>query len=137
MIDYAALRAELRLPAEVQRGQPVPLVLVVRNTSDRPVWLQFGDSTYAFDFTVGRPDGEEVWSRRFRLRGDAIPAILRLIPIPAGDSVRFTDTWDQRGNGGARVSPGMYTVRGTFDTQEDLDRPDDMKTQPGSLTIAP
>lgn len=135
VVDYSAFRAELRVPSKVEVGRPVPLELVVRNTSDRPVWLIMGDSAFAFNFIVSGPDGAVVWNRARGLEG-AVPLILIERPVPAGDSVRFSDTWNQLSNTGRRISPGTYSVRGTLNTQEDRENPEDMKTDPTPITLS-
>lgn len=134
VVDYSAFRAELRVPSTVEAGRPVPLELVVRNTSERPVWLIMGDSAFAFNFIVTGPHGAVVWSRAHAMHG-TVPAILVERPVPPGDSVRFSDTWDQRSNTGWRVPPGTYSVRGTLDTQEDRENTEDMRTDPTPFTV--
>jgi hypothetical protein len=135
VIDYRALTIDLRMPAKVPYGEPVPVELVVRNTSDRPVWLETGDSTYAFDFIVAGPDGKEIWRRLHSMQGDPIPASLRRQAIAPGESVRFQGTWNQRSNSGSEVNPGTYWVQGTLDTLEDRSDPVDMRTATKSFTI--
>jgi hypothetical protein len=135
VIDYRALTVDLRLPAKVSYGKPVPVELVVRNTSDRPVWLETGDSTYAFDFIVAGPDGAEIWRRLHSMQGDPIPASLRRQAIAPGESVRFQGTWNQQSNGGRQVDPGTYWAQGTLNTLEDRSNPVDMRTTTKSFTI--
>ena len=135
VVDYSAFRAELRVPSEIEIGRPVPLELVVRNTSDRPVWLKMGDSTFAFNFIVSGADGAVVWDRARGL-GEVIPLISIERPVPPGDSVRFSDTWSQLSNAGQRIAPGTYSVRGTLNTQEDPENPEDMKTASRPITVS-
>jgi hypothetical protein len=135
--DYSALTATLRPPSTVAHGQPVEFELVVQNVSDRPVWLETGDSTYAFDFIVTNRDGSEIWSRLHSMRGDPIPAILRRRVIAPGDSVRYQGTWNQRSDSGRKVNPGTYWVQGTLNTHEDRSDSVDMRTATKSFIIVP
>jgi hypothetical protein len=135
VVDYSALTAELQMSPEIKLGQPVRLELVVKNNADRPLWLEFGDSTHAFDVAVTDLNGREVWNRSLAIRGQPNYAMLRRIPIPPGQTVRFADIWDQRTNGGSRVSPGSYSVQGTLDTDESRETRVDMITSPKTLII--
>jgi hypothetical protein len=89
--------------------------LVVRNVSDRPVYLGTGDSASTFDFVVTHEDGTEVWNR---LHGQIIPLILIERVLKPGQTIRFRDIWDQRSNRGRRVRPGTYSVHGALSTNE-------------------
>ena len=113
----------------------MPVRLAVRNTSGRPVWLETGDSTYAFDIVVTDSRGTEVWTRLRSRRADAVPAIIRSYPIAPGDSVLYTDRWDQRTNAGKQVGPGLYRIWGVLDTHEDVKDSRDMRTPPGTMRI--
>lgn len=135
--DYAALKVEIDVPSQATRGRPLPLRLVVHNSSSRPVWLETGDSAYAFDFVVSDSMGAEVWSRLHSRRSDPVPMIIRSHPIAAGDSVVFTDSWSQRTNGGEAVTPGRYWVRGTLDTHEDRKNEADVRTAARTIAIEP
>ena len=56
------LRVEVRCPAgPVASGEPLPLTLVVTNTSDAPVELHF-TSSQRFDFEMRSSSGMSVWS---------------------------------------------------------------------------
>jgi hypothetical protein len=135
VIDYSALVAEVRTPSAVSSGQPVSLRLVVRNTSNRPVWLEIGDSTYAFNLIVAESDGVEVWNRLQSMRNGPIPAILKTYAIAPGDSVQFQDTWDQQADHGRQVAPGTYSVRGALNTNQDRSDRFDMTAQGKILSI--
>jgi hypothetical protein len=135
--DYAALQTKVDVPSGPAGRRPLPLRLVVHNSSKRPVWLETGDSSYAFDFVVSDSLGAQVWSRLHSRRSDPIPAIIRSRPIAPGDSVVFTDVWDQRTNAGDLVRPGSYWVRGTLNTHEDRKNEVDMRTAAHPLVIEP
>jgi hypothetical protein len=137
VMDYAALKAKVDVPLHAPRGAAVPLRLVVHNSSDSPVWLETGDSAYAFDFVVSDSSGAQVWSRLQSRRNDPVPMIIRSRPIAPGDSVVFTDSWNQRTDGGDPAMPGRYSIRGTLDTHEDLKIESDMRTPAQSMQIGP
>jgi hypothetical protein len=136
VMDYAALKVKVDVPSHVARGAAVPLRLVVHNSSSRPVWLETGDSAYAFDLVVSDSLGAQVWSRLRSRRDEPIPMIIRSRPIAPGDSVMFTDLWDQRTNAGNPAMPGRYSIRGTLDTHEDRKSAVDVRTTPKWLVIA-
>ena len=137
VIDYRAFRGKVYVPLQATYGQPIPVRMAVRNTSDRPVWLETGDSAYAFDIVVTDSAGAEVWSRLRSRRADAIPAIIRSHPIAPGDSVLYTDWWDQRTNAGKQVAPGLYRIRGVLDTHEDAESVADMRTARETVRVVP
>jgi len=135
VFDYSALIAELQIPSATRPGEPVPLILVVRNTSNRPVWLETGDSTYAFNFMVTGPDGVEIWNRLHSIPSGPIPAILKTYALAPGDSVKYQETWNQQTDRGRRVTPGTYSVRGALNTNQDRSDEFDMATESKILTI--
>jgi hypothetical protein len=135
--DYAALKVKVDVPSHSTGGRPLPLRLVVHNSSRRPVWLETGDSAYAFDFVVSDSLGTEVWSRLHSRRSDPIPMIIRSRPIAPGDSVVFTDLWNQRTNAGDPARPGRYWIRGTLDTHEDRKNEVDVRTAAKAMVIKP
>ena len=117
-LNESALSMILHLPSEVKAGEPVPLSLVVRNTSQQPVYLETGDSTTTFDVRVMDQSGKTVWRRMHERESLAALHEQNLAP---GEEVQFADTWDQRSNAGARVPQGKYEVHGTLDAQGDRD----------------
>lgn len=135
--DYAALEVKVDAPSQSARGQPLPLRIVVHNSSRRPVWLETGDSAYAFDFVVSDSLGAQVWSRLHSRRNDPIPMIIRSRPIAPGDSVVFADLWNLRTNAGDRALPGRYWLRGTLDTHEDRKNEVDVRTAAKPMVIEP
>jgi hypothetical protein len=111
-----SLRLSLDLPRTIRAGAAVPISVRVENTTDRTLDLYLRGRTIAFDLVVSDEGGEIVWRR---LEGEVIPAILRIEPLPAGESLTLEATWDQRTNAGDPVDPGMYTVRGELLTESD------------------
>lgn len=136
VIDYSALALELRVPSAVGYGQPVPLTLLVRNTSARPVWLETGDKDFAFTFSIALTGDVAVWNRLHSLSGPRL-TILKMHAIAPGDSMQFQDTWDQQDDRGTQVAPGTYVVRGALNTQQDASDRFDMTAPSKTFTITP
>jgi hypothetical protein len=111
-----SLRLSLDLPRTVRAGAAVPISMRVENTTDRTLDLYLRGRTIAFDLVVTDSAGEIVWRR---LEGEVIPAILRIEPLRAGESLNLEAVWDQRTNAGDAVAPGMYTVHGELLTESD------------------
>jgi hypothetical protein len=101
------------------------------------VWLETGDSAYAFDFAISDSLGAQVWSRLHSRRGEPVPMIIRSRPIAPGDSVVFTDSWHQRTNAGVPAMPGRYWIRGTLDTHEDRKDEIDVRTDAKPIVVEP
>lgn len=104
------------------------MTLRARNTGGSPLELYLRGRAIAFDILVAREDGAVVWQR---LRGQTIPAILRVETLASGQVLELRDVWDQRDNAGQRVAPGRYTVRGMLPTDE----PEPLSTPPAPLHI--
>jgi len=109
-----SLRLTVRVPSEARVGRPVPVVLHVMNSGDRPLDLYLRGRTIAFDVVVTRDDGAVVWRR---LEGEVIPAILQLKTLAPREVMELRAEWNQRTNRGRRVSPGRYAVRGVLLTE--------------------
>jgi hypothetical protein len=110
------LRLRIQAPDHVPAGEPIPISLHLENISDRTLDLYLRGRTITFDLVVADAAGEVVWRR---LEGEVIPAILRIEPLPAGESLTLEASWDQRTNAGDPVDPGMYTVYGELLTESD------------------
>jgi len=135
--DYPALKVKVDVPSHSTRGEPLPLRLVVTNSSTRPVWLETGDSAHAFDFAISDSLGAQVWSRLHSRRSEPVPMIIRSRPIAPGDSVVFADSWHQRTNAGVAATPGRYWIRGTLDTHEDRMDEADVRTAAKPTMLEP
>ncbi len=109
-----SLGFELVVPAEVRVGEPVPITLRLTNASDRPLELHLLGRTIAFDISVARESGPEVWRR---LEGAVIPGILRVEVLAPGQTLELRDVWRQRTGAGEPVGPGTYTVQGILPTE--------------------
>jgi hypothetical protein len=113
---------DLVLPTVAPQGTDVPIVVRVRNASDRPLDVIFMGRTIAFDIVVAGPDGTVVWRR---LQGAMIEQILQVRTMTPGESLELRDTWK------AAVPPGRYTVRGAIPT----DQPQPFRTPEGVIDI--
>ena len=100
-----SLRFEIDIPPAVPNGEPVPIVLRVRNVGDKPLELYLTGQPIAFDITITRADGTQVWRR---LEGAAISAILRIEVLGPREVLEFKDAWDQRQDDGKPAGPGVY-----------------------------
>jgi uncharacterized protein (DUF58 family) len=105
-----SMRVELVVPSKVAVGQPVPMTLRIRNTSDRPITLYLQGRPVGFDLVVEQPDGEVVWRR---LEGATVSAILGVRTLAPGEVLDLEESWKQQTRAGRRVKPGDYSVSGS------------------------
>ena len=124
-----SVRLWIEAPAEVRRGEPLPITLRVRNLLTRPVTLEHGGRPLTFDLIVTRPDGTQVWSR---MHGRGVLNIQWSTTLQPGETLEFTESWDQRANNGTPVAPGTYSVRGAL-----VAVPGNPTTEPRPLLIRP
>lgn len=124
------MRLEITVPAEVRRGDSVPVILRLVNDADTAAEVALQGRPVAFDVTVTHPNGLRVWRR---LAGETVTAILQLRTVPAGESLDFLTAWDQRSATGAPVPAGEYEVKGTIPS----DPPTEFRSGPAKLTILP
>ena len=109
------IRLTLRIPERVRAGIVVPIIMLVENTSAKPLELYVRGREMTCDFVVRAPGGDIVWRR---LEGEVIPAILRLEVLLPAQPIAFRDSWDQVGYSGDLVAPGVYSVTGAVLTDE-------------------
>jgi hypothetical protein len=124
------MRVEIEVPAEVGRGDSVPILLRLVNDADTAVDVALQGRPVAFDVTVTRAGGEQVWRR---LAGETVTSILQLRTLAARESLEFRTSWDQRSDAGAPVPPGEYVVRGAIPS----DPPSVLRSGPAKLRILP
>jgi hypothetical protein len=122
-----SLSFTLVAPHTVRRGEPVPVVLHLTNTSARTVNLYLTGRTIAFDIIVTGADGHVVWHRLEHVTGQQIVQVKTLAPR---ETFELKDVWHQRTNAGARVSPGDYTLTGVIPTDRES-----LRTVPVPLRI--
>ena len=100
---------ELIAPSEAKRGQPVEIVLRVRNDGAKAVDFELSGRPVGFDIAIETDDGTEVWRR---LDGEAVASALMLVTLQPGEARDFTERWLQQDRAGDPVTPGRYVVRG-------------------------
>ncbi|MBA3343647.1 MAG: hypothetical protein H0T48_17660 [Gemmatimonadaceae bacterium] len=101
------LTLQLIAPATVRRGRRIPFKLRVGNASDTSLDLYLRGREPTFDIVVTDAEGARVWRR---LEGAVIPAVLRVLPMRAGEVLVLKAGWDQRGSTGEIVESGDYLV---------------------------
>lgn len=133
-IPLQSLALWLKVPAEVQAGETVPLKLKVKNTGKCTFKLSLGGLP-AYDFVVTKLDGTEVWRW---LYGQPIRlAIVEKILQPS-EELAFRANWNQRDNDGNPVPPGTYFVQGVLTVLPDGKVPSQqLKTERERLIILP
>lgn len=99
-----------------QLGTPILMELIVSNEeSNEPVKLTFY-SSQRYDFIIIK-EGEEIW----RWSKDKLFAMmLEEIVLAPGESLHYTETWDQMDNKGERVLSGRYEIVGVFKTLPEI-----------------
>lgn len=118
------------VPERVRSGEPVPIVLRVTNTTERPVVLYLQGRPIAFDLIVRSAGGDTIWRR---LEGATVTAVLAVKQLKPRGTLEFQDVWNQQSNNGAPVPPGRYFITGELPT----DKPAPFRTPPAALTIVP
>ena len=92
-------------------GAPVTFTLTVSNPTDAPVTLPMGEPLA--DFRVTAASGAEVWRWS---HGKFFRAILFFCTFGPGETVTFSEQWDQRNIQGQQVPAGTYLVTGELGT---------------------
>lgn len=95
---------------DLDRGRGIPLRVVVRNRSDRPLQIPMGGQQ--FDFRIYR-NGQLVWNWAHE---KAFIMILQQRTLEPEEEIVYTALWNMRNNEGQPVEPGRYVVRGMFVT---------------------
>ena len=88
-------------------NEPITFELLIANALNEPATLTAGSSCTAVVFEVSDSARRRVWGS-----ADNIACIQMLQPrtYAALETVRESDTWDQRDSDGAFVQPGTYQV---------------------------
>lgn len=131
------LAVSLDLQSQARVGETIPLKLIVRNVSDRPVELALGGQeadgfALSHDFVATLPGGTEVWRWR---HGGVAQSILSFKALEPGEELVLMGEWDQRDDQGQNVAPGTYLVRGVF-TEGDPPDVQTLETEPSTLSIS-
>jgi hypothetical protein len=94
------LQFSLSVPLSARVGERVPVVLRLRNVSDRPVEAHFVGRTIAFDIVVESANGAVAWRR---LGAGAGQSILQLKTLAAGETLEWRDHWMPKAAGHYRI----------------------------------
>lgn len=110
-MSQAPARLDLEAPTRATAGEPVALVLRLRNpTADsQTVYLRGREIT--FDLVVTDSAGRPVWRR---LEGAVIPAMLQVRTLAPGEVVVLATAWSGRDQDGAPVPAGRYELRASL-----------------------
>ena len=123
-----SLRFEIRVPAHVRLGEPVPVKLCLTNPTDQPITVYLQGRPTAFDILVTDSRGAAVWHR---MEGEVIAAILGIRTLAPGEIISFEDVWSQRDDRGKPVGPGTYSVVGLLPT----DGPGPLRSGPKRIEV--
>lgn len=91
-------------------GEPVDLVLEIRNAGEQALALEFATAR-THDFRVLDSEGREVWSWS---HGRLFAQMLTQLELAPGERRRFAASWDQRDASGTLARPGRYGVVATL-----------------------
>ena len=108
-------------------GETVRFTLTVTNTGSSPVTVIL-PSGQRYDFVVRSSGGAEVWRWSY---GRAFTLIYGEQTLDPGQTLTYSETWDQRNNNGQQVPAGQYRVTGIFTSQPPVE------SEPVSFRIGP
>jgi hypothetical protein len=126
--DREQIRLDIEAPQRLPRGEPVPITLIIGNTSDRHVDLYVTGRPVAFDIVITSADGTVVWRR---LEGQTVAAILQVLELRPHSTFELRDDWMQRTNKGVAVEPGRYKIVGELI----MERQGSLVSRPANLEI--
>jgi hypothetical protein len=127
---FAELRVSLSVPESSQLGSIIPIAIRLENTGNSRLDLFLRGRTIAFDVLIRDAAGSLVWHH---LEGEIVPAIVQIKVLEPGQVLELSCDWNQRGNQGKRVKPGLYTAQGVVFT----DDPVPLESSPRQILIAP
>ena len=90
------------------QGEPVSMTLSITNCGDEEVTRSYS-SGQRYDFVVSDTEQDEVW--RWSHDKVFIQVIGSQVFAP-GETVTYTEVWNQNDNTGEQVTPGQYDVLG-------------------------
>ncbi len=117
------VRIELRLPAQVEAGDSIPITVRVENISGRRLDLSLLGREIAFDIIIRTRSGEQVWRR---LEHATLQSILQVKSLAAGEVFELHAAWHA-------ARPGDYLVSASLPT----DGQPLTTSQPVSLRVVP
>ena len=104
----APLEFKASAPGAARIGQRVPITLRLHNRSDGPVVAHFLGRTVAFDIVVTDASGTVVWRR---LGEAAVPSILQIRTLAAGETLEWKDNW-------VPSAAGRYRIQGVLPSDQ-------------------
>ncbi|ARU63638.1 hypothetical protein CBW65_23430 [Tumebacillus avium] len=90
-------------------GEAVQITLTLTNTTSSTQTYNFNTSQ-RYDIVVQK-GGREVWRWS---NGQFFLQVLGTLTLQPGESVTYTETWDQTNNNGNQVAAGTYTIVGSI-----------------------
>jgi len=97
-----------------RQGQAIQMSLTVTNRGNQPLILSFSDSQ-RYDFTIiCGPDARcagPIWQWS---RDKVFAQVLGQESLAPGQSVTYSETWDQRDNDGQPVAPNSYQAQASL-----------------------
>lgn len=110
------LELMLRIDGKEHRWRdPISMELIVKNPSKIDAQLTFS-SAQKYDFIVKKGQ-EEIWRWG---SGKVFAMMMDQIVLPPGESLQYTETWDQKDNEGETVLPGKYELAGVLKTYPEI-----------------
>lgn len=103
----ATVVAWIEMPSTARAGEGIRVALHVRNGGPDPVELPLLGRAPTLEVVVADGAGRRVWNL---LHGETVQAALSLHPLPAGETLVRGCGFGARGNDGAPLAPGAYTV---------------------------
>ena len=100
-----SITVTLTASPRVRRGDSVPIVISVKNTTARPLELALAGREIAFDIVASR-GGTVTWQR---LAGQTIPSILQLKKLLPGESFELMDYWRPNDAGTYQIAAKILT----------------------------
>lgn len=97
--------------ATFDRGEPIELLLSVRNRLGTPATVQFPSSRQSDFVVVSRTSGNVIWKWS---DGKSFTLALTELEFAANETKTFSVTWDQTDSGGQPVPSGDYEARGVL-----------------------
>lgn len=94
--------------AEFAVGEPVSMTLTLTNCADTPVRLFYRDDQ-RYEFIAEDEQGQEVWRWSY---DKAFAQAIGEETIGPGETVAYTEVWEQSSNDGQQVDPKRYKIFG-------------------------
>ena len=97
-----------RATVQFDAGEPITLVMTIRNRSDSPQSVML-PSSQSYDCSVSTAEGREVWRWS---KGVMFAQVITELKLSPGESKSYSQIWDQKADDGAVAQPGEYRAIG-------------------------